>query len=165
MSPLLKSSLVHPSAGASAQTTLWVRNQSQKQIVEQPSRPSIHIARRITEEIINEGAGFRINGDGLPLRQEAESQGPIVKPFIASAFPDAYPLTSPCLARATAGFRDTHLNEHLSFFVFHQNGPSKRKFADISCAPCTRRCTTCRSYQMRLVRHYLRSVPQAVPHF
>ena len=52
-----------------------------------------------------------------------------------------------------------------SSFVFHQNGPSKRKFADISCAPCTGRCTTCRSYQMRLVRHYLRSVPQAVPHF
>jgi hypothetical protein len=86
---------------------LWVRNQSQKQVVEQPDRPSIHIARRIIEEVIDEGAGLRINGDGLPLWQEAESQGPIVKPFIASAFPDAYPLTSPCLARVTAGFRDT----------------------------------------------------------
>lgn len=75
--------------------------------MEQPNRPSTHIARRIIEEIIDEGAGFRINGDGLPLRQEAESQGPIVKPFIASAFPDAYPLTGPCLARVTVGFRDT----------------------------------------------------------
>ena len=84
--------------------------------MEQPNRPSTHIARRIIEEIIDEGAGFRINGDGLPLRQEAESQGPIVKPFIASAFPDAYPLTSPCLARVTAGIRDTL--ERASF-VFH----------------------------------------------